>query len=148
MIELTLAAAGKGPDAVTASRHKLVKRHAPTWRRAVEAAYALPESKLPPLTVRSDAPPPVKAWKDKNPVAADRLVLAKDAVAAFAEQNSLPVENVLTPDTLRRLMWDPVEVTDEAVREALEARGARPWQVDVVTPIVLSAYREVPETRD
>lgn len=146
LIELTLAAmGGQGVDAVAASRHKLVKRHAPTWRRALDTAFALPESKLPQLTVRSDAPPPVKAWRDKNPVAAERLVLAKTAVGAFADEKSLPVENVLTPDVLRRLMWDPVEPTDSAVRAALQARGARPWQVDVVAPIVLAAYTDVPE---
>ena len=145
LIELALAAMSKGPDAVQATRHKLVQRHAPAWRRALEAAFALPEAKLPPLTVRSDAPPPVKAWKDKNPVAAERLAVAKAAVAAFADEHLLPVENVLTPDVLRRLMWDPVEATDEAVRGALAARGARPWQVDITAPLVLAAYAEAPQ---
>ena len=145
LVELALAAMTKGPDAVHGARHKLVQRHAPAWRRALDSAFALPEAKLPPLTVRSDAPPPVKAWKDKNPVAAERLALAKAAVAAFADEHLLPVENVLTPDVLRRLMWDPVEPTDEAVRAALAARGARPWQVDVTAPLVLAAYTEAPE---
>ncbi len=144
LIDLALAGMAKGPQAVAASRHKLVKRHAHTWRRALEVAFALPDSELPLLTVRSDAPPPVKAWKEKNPVAADRLALVKADVAAFAAEHELPVENVLTPDTLRRLMWDPVRATDEAVREALQAKGARPWQIDAVAPIVLRAYEQVP----
>ena len=53
-------------------------------------------------------------------------------MTAIAEANSLPVENLLAPDTLRRLSWDPPQPADaETVSLALSGYGARPWQVEL-----------------
>jgi ribonuclease D len=44
----------------------------------------------------------------------------------------LPVENLLSPDTLRRLSWDPPTDTGEpSVAQALASYGARPWQIEL-----------------
>ncbi len=71
----------------------------------------------------------------------------------LAEELDLPVENLLTPDHLRRTLWtppatrEPDELT-EAVRQQLAGYGARPWQVDLAAPVLVSAIvsgDEVPE---
>ncbi|MCZ4604419.1 ribonuclease D, partial [Streptomyces sp. Lzd4kr] len=85
-------------------------------------------------------PPPPRAWADKDPAAAARLSAARAAVSALAEQLNMPQENVITPDTVRRVCWEPPkEVSAETVAEALAGHGARPWQVEQVTPVLVAA---------
>ena len=56
----------------------------------------------------------------------------------------MPPENLITPDSVRRLAWSPPEeLTEEAVGAVLSGYGARPWQVALVTP-GLTAALEVP----
>ena len=46
-----------------------------------------------------------------------------------AERYELPMENLITPDHLRRLAWRPPSpLTHESVDRALASLGARPWQ--------------------
>lgn len=65
---------------------------------------------------------------------------AKAWIGNKAEELSLPTENLLTPDTLRRLCWAPPERIDpDSVADALTALGARGWQVSIVAPILTVA---------
>ena len=54
-----------------------------------------------------NGPPPAHRWAERDPAAAARLAAARAAVTAIAEASNLPVENLLSPDALRRLSWDP-----------------------------------------
>ncbi|WP_432562067.1 ribonuclease D [Kineococcus sp. SYSU DK003] len=118
-----------------ASRTKLT-----TWAEAVARGLATPEADLPAQSPRSDGPPPPRVWAAKDPLAAARLSAARAAVTSIAEQHGLPVENLLQPDALRRVVWTPPEPLDAAgVRAALAARGARPWQLDLVSGPVAEA---------
>ena len=79
-------------------------------------------------------PPPPRVWADRDPAAAARLNAAKAVVVAFSEEHSVPVENLLQPDLLRRLCWTPPEAPDPgSVGEALRAGSARPWQVELLS---------------
>lgn len=52
----------------------------------------------------------------------------------------MPQENLITPDTVRRVCWEPPQgVTADSVAEALVSHGARPWQVELVTPVLVTA---------
>lgn len=85
-------------------------------------------------------PPPPRAWADKDPAAAARLSAARTAVSALAEKLNMPQENLITPDTVRRVCWEPPATPDtESVGAALRACGARPWQVALVTPVLVTA---------
>ena len=47
----------------------------------------------------------------------------------------IPVENLVSPDVVRRLAWTPPTPPDsDHVAAALAASGARPWQVELVAP--------------
>lgn len=116
------------------------RRQSTRWQGAIDRGLALPRASLPPMTVRSEGPPPAKAWRHRDPVAADRLTRARAAVAEHAETLQMPTENLLQPDLLRRLCWDPPQdPTPEAVGRALAGLGARPWQVEQVREIVSAA---------
>lgn len=120
-----------------------VPRYGRHWLAAVERAAALPDSELPPVSVRTDAPPPQRSWPDRNPVAAARLTATREMLTAFAEAHTIPVENVCAPDPLRRVVWTPPEQTDAAGFEAaLAAHGVRPWQREVVAPMLAAAFEE------
>ncbi|WP_406480748.1 HRDC domain-containing protein [Streptomyces platensis] len=120
--------------------HRMGRRQLEQWQAAVDRARALPESELPQPGQPLNGPPPPRAWADKDPVAAARLSAARAAVTALAEELNLPQENLITPDTVRRLCWEPpAEPTRETVAEVLSGHGARPWQIEQVTPILTEA---------
>lgn len=126
--------------------HQGLARYQRQWLEAIGAAAALPESELPEVAQRSDAPPPARAWADRDPVAAARLARARELVTDLSEEVSVPVENLLTPDALRRVLWKPPDVFDlDAVDGALAQLGARQWQRDLVGPLLVEALRAEPE---
>ena len=117
-----------------------VRRYQREWLAAVKRARQLPDADLPVLTVRSDGPPPARAWADRDPVAAARLVHARTALGKFAQDHNIPVENLLSPDFLRRMLWTPpAEPSLESISAALLKLGARPWQVEIAGPVVQAA---------
>ncbi|WP_309051663.1 ribonuclease D [Streptomyces sp.] len=120
--------------------HRMGRRQLEQWQAAVDRARALPENELPQPGQQVTGPPPPRAWADKDPVAAARLSAARTAVSALAEELNLPQENLITPDTVRRVCWEPpAPATEETVAAALAAHGARPWQVGLVTPLLVTA---------
>ena len=63
------------------------------------------------------------------------------AVVARAEELDLPVENLLTPETLRVVSWDPPQpIATETVGAALAAHDARPWQVEETASAIAHAF--------
>jgi ribonuclease D len=118
-------------------------RHMRTWWEAIEHARRLPDSQLPRQGPRYDGPPPARAWADRDPDAAARLTAARAAVSEIAEQHRLPTENLLSPDTIRRLMWEPPADADvDAVTAFLRAHGAREWQIGLTTEALTAALAE------
>ncbi|MFE8941538.1 HRDC domain-containing protein [Streptomyces sp. NPDC007872] len=120
--------------------HRMGRRQLEQWQAAVDRARALPESELPQPGQQPAGPPPPRAWADKDPVAAARLSAARAAVSALAEELNLPQENLITPDTVRRVCWEPPSPADaDHVAAALTGHGARPWQVELATPLLVKA---------
>ncbi|WP_314613522.1 ribonuclease D [Streptomyces stackebrandtii] len=120
--------------------NRMGRRQLEQWQAAVDRARALPESELPQPGQQVAGPPPPRAWADKDPVAAARLSAARTAVTALAEELNLPQENLITPDTVRRVCWEPPSPADATgVAAALAGHGARRWQVELVTPLLVEA---------
>ncbi|MEU4066779.1 ribonuclease D [Streptomyces wedmorensis] len=120
--------------------NRMGRRQLEQWQAAVDRARALPESELPQPGQQVAGPPPPRAWADKDPAAAARLAAARTAVSALAEELNLPQENLITPDTVRRVCWEPPAPADASgVATALTGHGARPWQVELVTPLLVQA---------
>lgn len=119
---------------------RMGRRQLDQWMAAVDRAKALPESELPQPGATPAGPPPPRSWADKDPAAAARLAAARTAVSALAEGLNLPQENLITPDTVRRLCWEPpLRLEADAVAEALAGYGARPWQIEQVTAALVTA---------
>lgn len=117
------------------------------WWAAIEAGRTTDD--LPVLRGNGDTLPPPRAWSDRNPDADARLKAARAALTAVSEERSIPLENLLTPDTLRRVAWaPPAEITPESVGEALAAHGARPWQVAATSQVIAQAFVESSQSAD
>jgi ribonuclease D len=119
-------------------------RYRRDWGAALRAAWAVADEDLPSAANRGDGPPPPRTWGQRDPVAAARLDRARTALGALAEQVSMPVENLLTPDVVRRLMWQPPAADlgadgPEQVSRFLVTAGARPWQVELTADLLASA---------
>ncbi|WP_431772674.1 HRDC domain-containing protein [Streptomyces cucumeris] len=125
--------------------HRISRRQLEQWQAAVDRARALPEAELPQPGQPVAGPPPPRAWADKDPVAAARLSAARAAVTALAERLNLPQENLIAPDTVRRLCWEPPqEPSPEAVATVLAGHGARAWQIGQVAEVLTGALEATP----
>ncbi|PWI41347.1 HRDC domain-containing protein [Streptomyces sp. ICBB 8177] len=122
--------------------NRVGRRQLEVWQDAVERVKAMPERDLPQPGPAPSGPPPPRSWADRDPAAAARLAAARAAVTAEAERLGLPQENLIAPDIVRRLCWEPpADPTPEAVAERLRERGARPWQVGLVADVIAKALR-------
>ncbi len=109
------------------------------WFAALQEAARLDPADLPRPSPPADGPPPVARWADRDPDAAARLAAARAALAQVGGQWTVPVENLLQPDLLRRLCWSPPPDGDLAA--AMRKGGAREWQIDLLAPALEAALQ-------
>jgi ribonuclease D len=141
IIEAARAEAGKVPqagrpqlDRISGFHARNARKHSARWLAAVVSARELDEADLPDVAGPGAAPgpPPAHRWAEREPAAAARLTAARDAIGALSTAHGLPVENLIAPDAVRRLAWEPPSpATPEAVAAALTGYGARPWQAQL-----------------
>jgi ribonuclease D len=129
------------------------ERYVGRWMAALREAAEMDEADLPTRSPRGDGPPVPRAWAEKDPVAARRLELARTAMISLAATHHLPVENLLTPDYLRRTLWSPPstrvpgDLLDDVVAQ-LSALGARGWQIGLTAPVIVSAILDADADAD
>jgi ribonuclease D len=131
------------------------RRSAALWLAALQAAR---ESRnLPDIAEPSNGPPPPARWSRRKPDAAARLEAARAGLAEVSQRVGVPTENLISPDLVRRLCWDweggsegatarnVGDLTDQADRvlesvdDYLRAGKARPWQRELVDPVLATA---------
>ena len=117
------------------------------WLDAIASGKALPESQWPPIRADGDSMPPVKIWREKFPNKFAPLSHARASIEREAQALSIPPENLISPDLIRRICWTPPEgatqnLDVDGVREALVERGARQWQASIVAPLLAHALLE------
>jgi ribonuclease D len=133
------SALGRLPSFTTRGAQRYVRE----FYEAIAEASRLPESELPSLAAVYDGPPPPRLWPEKNPVAAARLRQCREVVHRIAAEANLPQENLIAPDSVRRLAWSPPEPLS-VVTVAAELAGltARPWQIALVAEPLAAALAE------
>ncbi len=152
IVEAARAAPGTVAEltAVPGFRGRGAKRHAGEWFAAIHRANQEADQELPrPSGQVSDGPPPAHRWHERDPEAAKRLAAVRTVVAALADEHSLPAENLVQPDAVRRLSWQPPEpVSAERIAADLSGYGARPWQVGLVSVPITGALLRLAEKDD
>ena len=119
----------------------------PLWLESIAVAVALPEAQWPQTRSTGDTLPPIKLWRDKFPEKFAPLSHARAAIGIIATENNIPVENLITPEHIRRVCWAPpagstTELSVAEVATALSNLGARPWQIELVAPALAKALLE------
>lgn len=128
----------KLPEAKARIRNDIQKKHLPLWFETYIRASNLKESDWPQLRSKSDSLPPVKIWKVKFPLAYARIMHARLRLSEIANENSLPLENLLTPEVARTITFDNAHEREHRYSTALVAKvetqlrlnGAREWQIE------------------
>ncbi len=117
---------------------------APTWISAIASALSLTEDQCPPMKIKGDSLPPVKIWRDRFPERYAPLSHARAGTLAVAAELNLPVENLMTPELIRRACWNLPQGEHELseIQSLLQEWGARDWQIDVVAPILQASLRQ------
>ncbi len=115
------------------------RRTAQVWLDALERARQNPDP--PSATETQNGPPPAARWSRRKPEAAARLEAARAGLADLSARVSVPAENLITPEVVRRLCWDwqPVSDVATAVEEFLVEAQVRPWQRELTVPILTAA---------
>jgi ribonuclease D len=120
------------------------RRHLRDWLAAIGRARALPDAELPQPSTPGDGPPPTNRWADRDPAAAKRLAAARAVVATLADEHRMPTENLIQPDVIRRLTWDPPDqIDDDAIAARLRALGAREWQIALTAHPIAKALQRL-----
>jgi ribonuclease D len=117
------------------------------WLDSIAAAVALPEDQWPTMRTNADTLPPIKLWRDKFPEKFAPLSHARASIELIAQENQIPVENLITPEHVRRVCWKPPigatsTLSVSEVENALTELGARQWQIDLVAPALAAALLE------
>jgi len=117
------------------------------WWAAIERGMA--STDLPATRAPGESIPAPRIWSDRNPEADKRLKAARASLTELSEFFHIPLENLLTPDTLRRVAWaPPAEISVDSVSAALAELGARPWQVDATAQKIVDAFVEASQTTE
>ncbi len=111
------------------------------WWAAIERGLSTDD--LPTLRSGEESIPPPRSWADRDPVADRRYRAARPRLQEIADELALPVENLVTPEHLRRLAWrPPADLTVAGIARALTDIGARPWQIDATAQAIAVAFVE------
>lgn len=113
--------------------------NAASWISAISDALALSEDQWPQVRTDSDSLPPLKIWRERFPEKYAPLTHAKARLSAEAKELSIPLENMITPEYVRRICWNAPK---GAVATALATLGARNWQIEIAAPILEAALLE------
>jgi ribonuclease D len=108
-----------------------------TWFAAIEAGIV--DRDLPVMRLPTQGIPNHRIWPSKYPAADARLQKFRSVVAEVSEELSIPLENLLTPDTLRQLAWAEEVASVEGISEFLLSLKARNWQVKLLAQRFCSA---------
>ena len=121
-------------------RNRGPRRFLRQWHDAIERALAMPDAELPHTSPRREGPPPPRAWAEKFPEAAGRLGRSREAVTALAVEHDVPSENLLSPQLVRALAWEPPDPRSaDSVSDVLAAGGARRWQIELTAAPLAAA---------
>ena len=117
------------------------------WLKVLNLALKTPIEEQPELRVASQSLPPIKIWKDRNPLGYARLTHARAALIELSAQIQIPTENLVSPELVRKFCWQEPPATNSEyenfVNEQLNKMGARPWQIDLVTPAISASLSQI-----
>ncbi len=106
------------------------------WWQAIEqsAEFVLSDVELDPNHI-----PNHRSWERRFPEAFARLNVLRPLITERAAELGIAVEILLTPDTLRKVAFEP----QQDVKQQLSDLGARPWQIDQVVELISEGLKSL-----
>ena len=112
------------------------------WWQALK--NGLETLQLPELKPKLDGIPNHRNWENRHPEAHQRLKTLRPLLVEISEKVELPIENLLQPDLLRQLCWEPPEsISVDSIKDFLLQGGARNWQVTLVCDALATGLAEL-----
>jgi len=120
------------------------------WLSVLNEAYRIPEENWPEMRARGDSLPAPRIWREKFPIANAQLQHVRRNLTEISEKYSIPQENLLSPEILKRVIFNSgkeevinySESQVSEIRSKLRELGARNWQVEIVADAVARAKSE------
>ena len=135
IVEIAQAPDWSAALALPLINQRSVKKYLEIWENAYRVATELPTEELPPLKLKADGPPNPRNWQSRYPEAWAKLEAARTEINALAEGLLIPVENLITPESVRRIIWqNPTTVAE--LDELFAQNLVRKWQQVQVGPIL------------
>jgi ribonuclease D len=114
-----------------------------TWWGALEKGLTTRD--LPPVKLPAIGTPNHRNWPQRFPDADARLQAAKAVINDLSKQHNVPAENILKPDSMRELCFNPPQSPDlQSLVASLLDLGARHWQIELVAPGFITAMQAKP----
>jgi ribonuclease D len=101
-----------------------------TWWKAIEEGTST--KNLVELRPKATGIPNHRNWPQKFPAAHARLLASKELIGKISLEQEIPQENILSPDALRAICFEPPELTISSVSSFLEKNYVRQWQIELV----------------
>ena len=83
-----------------------------------------------------------RSWEKRFPEAHARLEATRPLLVERATELAIPIENLLTPEFLRRVCFEPSD--DIALQ--LKSFGARDWQINQVLDLITAGLAKAKAT--
>ena len=113
-----------------------VQRNLKTWQKAFESGLNLRSEELPELKVKSDSPPHPRSWQSRHPELFAKLEKIRSDLSNLAQELVIPVENLISPEVIRRAVWHrPTDL--ETLHQIFSENRVRNWQRELVSKIVI-----------
>lgn len=111
-----------------------------TWWEALERGKLSRD--LPALKLANSGIPNHRSWPTRWPKAHKRLICMRHNLTEVAKKLEIPLENLISPETIRQLCWIERDAADrdDIVRE-LRSFNAREWQIDFIAEVMVQSIR-------
>ena len=120
-------------------KHRPAKNDSAIWFEQLQIALQLPADQWPVKQKATESYPAPKSWLERRPEAYQRLQFMKVALHQLGEETQIPVEHLCSPDLVKRWCWDKPSLDQDSTQQWLLAHGARSWQVEKITPLLLKS---------
>lgn len=106
------------------------------WWQAIAESKDLDIELVP--KERGNGIPSHRSWEKRFPEAHKRLEQTRPLFVALGEELKIPVENLLTPDLLRRVCFEP----SSDIPAQLKELGARAWQIELTAGLIRAGFEK------
>lgn len=144
LIEIALSNASSASSLQSMLKQKFRVKidHSAIWWQALQDSLEVDDANLPVFHQRNpNGLPPIKAWKDKNPEAAERFQKARHQIVTISTDLTIAPEVLINPETIRQISWHFDHWDETFLLEELRRFETRQWQVDHIFEDLFDALR-------